>query len=144
MAPWAIFIVSSCYGLVFPVALWAILTYIFFACCHIGTLFILCRFFGPSFLKDLPLTAGSKVFDSFFGGSLGHPDFRQGGDLLKARCLACYLVALRAILASIIMAAFFVSISFCGGSRGNFSSDLGSQFLGGGIGPKKKIVGSTK
>ena len=76
--------------------------------CHIGTLFILCRFFGPSSLKDLPLTAvsaGSKVFDSFFGGSLGHPDLRQGGDLLKARCLACYLVAVRAILASIIMAA---------------------------------------
>ena len=31
----------------------------------------------------------------------------------------------------------FVSISFCGGSRGYFSSDLGSQFLGGGSDPKK-------
>ena len=59
---------------------------------------------------------------------MGHPDFRQGGDLLKAGCLTCYLVALRAVLASIIVAAFFVSMSFCGGSMVSIS--------GGGIGPK--------
>ena len=60
---------------------------------------------------------------------MGHPDCRQGGDLLKAGCLTCYLVALRAVLASIIVAAFFVSMNFCGGSMVSISG-------GGGIGPK--------
>ena len=69
----------------------------------------------------------SKVFDLFFGGSLGHPDFRQSGDLLKAGCLTCYLVALRAVLASIIVATFFVSMSFCGGSMVSISGGEGSD-----------------
>ena len=68
---------------------------------------------------------------------MGHPDFRQGGDLLKAGCLTCYLVALRAVLASIIVAAFFVSMNFCGGSMVSISG-------GGGSDRKIFLVGSTK
>ena len=68
---------------------------------------------------------------------MGHPDFRQGGDLLKAGCLTCYLVALRAVLASIIVAAFFVSMNFCGGSMVSISG-------GGGSDRKICLVGSTK